>query len=230
MAVPISLKLRPLFSKGNAVSPVTDPSDSFYLISIGLGHTADARMGQAAQLAFSLGLHSDEKTESLGLDAIEVQLRRRVFWQLYASDKTRAIPGLPMLVNDFQGVCSFPEPVDDDFVTSQGMFPQPPNRTSVLCGFVIVSQVFRILSECFFHHRCITTGLATISTTWTLDAEDRLHRVLMDMPPAIQDPVAHSAGALTPVFAMQRANILITAAIAKFALVSVSTVTPNAWR
>jgi hypothetical protein len=39
------------------------------------------------QLAFCLGLHSDAKTAALGLDHIEVQLRRRVFWQLYASDK-----------------------------------------------------------------------------------------------------------------------------------------------
>ena len=44
-------------------------------------------MGQAVQLAFSMGMHSDDKTNALGLDTIEVQLRRRVFWQLYASDK-----------------------------------------------------------------------------------------------------------------------------------------------
>lgn len=64
-----------------------DPSDNFYLLSIGLTHTAAARLGQAVQLAFSLGLHNDAKTAALGLDAVEVQLRRRVFWQLYASDK-----------------------------------------------------------------------------------------------------------------------------------------------
>jgi hypothetical protein len=64
-----------------------DRSDTFYLLSIGLGHTAGARVGQAIQLAYSMGLHSDAKTNALGLDAIEIQLRRRVFWQLYASDK-----------------------------------------------------------------------------------------------------------------------------------------------
>lgn len=62
-------------------------SDTFYLLSIGLTHTAGARLGQAIQLAFSMGMHSDVKTQALGLDAIEVQLRRRVFWQLYAGDK-----------------------------------------------------------------------------------------------------------------------------------------------
>lgn len=64
-----------------------DSSDNFYLLSIGLQHTAAARLGQAVQLAFCLGLHSDARTEALGLDPVEVQLRRRVFWQLYASDK-----------------------------------------------------------------------------------------------------------------------------------------------
>ena len=64
-----------------------DPSDTFYLLSIGLGHTAGSRLGQAVQLAFSMGMHSDDKTNTLGLDAIEIELRRRVFWQLYASDK-----------------------------------------------------------------------------------------------------------------------------------------------
>ena len=62
-------------------------SDTFYLLSIGLGHTAASRLGQACQLAFSMGMHDDAKTDTLGLDAIEIQLRRRVFWQLYVSDK-----------------------------------------------------------------------------------------------------------------------------------------------
>jgi hypothetical protein len=124
-----------------------------------------------------------------------------------------------MLINDFQGVCSLPEPIDDEFITSQGMFPQPPNRTSVLAGFVCLSRIFRILSECFFHHRCVTSDLRTISTDWTVDAEDRLHAVLREMPAAIQDPMINPSEAARQVFAMQRANILITAAIAKFALV-----------
>ncbi len=65
----------------------TMSSDNFYLVSIGLSHTAGARLGVAVQLAFSLGLHSDSKTAALGLDCVEIQLRRRVFWQLYCSDK-----------------------------------------------------------------------------------------------------------------------------------------------
>jgi len=128
-----------------------------------------------------------------------------------------------MLINDFQGVCSLPEPVDDDFITSQGMFPQPASRVSVLAGFVAIAREFQIISECFFHHRCIiNTGSKMISTSWTVEAEDKLHRLLRDLPTAIQDPMTNSTEAAKQSFAMQRANILITAAIAKFALVSFS--------
>lgn len=124
-----------------------------------------------------------------------------------------------MLINDFQSVSSLPSPIDDEFITSQGMFPQPSSKTSILSGFVIVSQVFRILSETFFHHRCVTTGFKGVGIGWTIEAEERLHKVLKDMPLAIQDPEGHG-GIGKGVFAMQRANVLITAAITKFALVS----------
>jgi len=59
-----------------------------------------------------------------------------------------------------------------------------------------------------------------ISTSWTVEAEDKLHGLLRDLPTAIQDPMTNSTEAAKQSFAMQRANILITAAIAKFALVS----------
>ena len=215
----------------NACCLLLTTSDHFYLLSIGLMHTAAARLGQAVQLAFSLDLHKDSKTQ--GLDAVEVQLRRRVFWQLYASDKyvttqarsltcrrTRAIFGNPMLINDFQGVCSYPEATDDEFITSQGMFPQPASKTSLLAGFVAVSKLFRILSECFFHDRCIRSQLQTISLDWTSDADDRVHDVLRDLPAAIQDPNTVPLEENRQGFATQRANILITVAIVKFALVS----------
>lgn len=130
-----------------------------------------------------------------------------------------------MLLNDFQGLPSLPEPVDDDFITTQGSFPQPPARTSVLAGFVCLSRIFKIVSECFFHHRCAnladsSLALPKVGIEWTIGAEDRLHGVLRDMPAVIQDPMVHPNEAARQVFAMQRANILITAAIAKFALVS----------
>lgn len=174
-----------------------------------------------------------------------------------------------MLINDYQGIPSLPDPTDDELITSQGMFPQPSSRTSVLAGFVSLSKVFKILSECFFHHRLVTSnlnhfhsgigggghgsgggsggkpigvamggmgtatgnmgtsgggggggGMGMIGIEWTLQAEENLHNVLREMPEVIQDPNMAVTQASRQVFGMQRANILITAAICKFALVS----------
>lgn len=131
-----------------------------------------------------------------------------------------------MLLNDFQGTPSFPEATDDEHITSQGYFPQPADRTSVLAGFVSLSKIFTIISECFFHHRSVasstTLALPHVGIEWTYSAEDRLHGVLRDMPEVMQDPLRNTDAAARQVFAMQRANVLITAGIAKFALVSTS--------
>jgi hypothetical protein len=134
--------------------------------------------------------------------------------------RTRAISGLPMLVNDFQGVCSLPEPIDDEFITSQGYFFQPRTSISVMVGFVTVSKIFRILSEVFFHHRALTTGFNNVPLEWTITIEHRLHSILSELPNEIMQPMINNTETLRQVFAMQRANILITIAICRFALVS----------
>ena len=108
---------------------------------------------------------------------------------------TRAVPGPLMLINDFQGVPSLPESIDNDFITSQGTFPQPLKRISVIAGFISVCRMFRILSEHFFHHRCIISDLRTVTVVWTVDTEDRLHQILREMPNAIQDPMINETGA-----------------------------------
>ena len=124
------------------------------------------------------------------------------------------------MINDFQGVCSLPNPVDDELITSQGSFPQPPSRPSAIAGFVIVSKLFRVLSECFFHHRCIINDIQTVDSAWTVGIEDRIHQLLAEFPEVSHENSMNSTGNIKNMLAVQRANILITAAICKFALVS----------
>ncbi len=45
-----------------------------------------AVLSEAISLAYVMGLNDDERTASLGLDDVEVQMRRRTFWLLYAID------------------------------------------------------------------------------------------------------------------------------------------------
>jgi hypothetical protein len=138
-----------------------------------------------------------------------------------------------MLLNDFQGVCSFPEETDDEFITSQGTFPQPPSRVSYLVGFVSVCKVFRLLSETFFVHRSLHSPCGprpNVTTAWAVQAEDRVHAVVADLPSVMQANGGNEPGLTESnkeVFAMQRANVLITAAIAKFALVRFGNMRPR---
>jgi hypothetical protein len=114
------------------------------------------------------------------------------------------------MMNDNEGLCSLPLEVDDDFITAQGSFPQPSNRTSIMVGFVAVSKLFKIMSEVLFRHRCClnrfnlsnqwendpppgdpTSTAAPMSmdeiirreSTWIVRAHDRIREVLDGLPP-----------------------------------------------
>lgn len=114
------------------------------------------------------------------------------------------------MMNDQEGLCSLPLEIDDDFITAQGSFPQPANRTSTMVGFVAVSKLFKIMSEVLFRHRCVTNRFnlsnqwendpppgdptATSSTMgmdelirreseWIVRAHDRIREVLDGLPP-----------------------------------------------
>ena len=43
-------------------------------------------LSEACQLMHLLHMHDDEVTAGLGLDAVEVQMRRRIWWHVYAVD------------------------------------------------------------------------------------------------------------------------------------------------
>ena len=163
-------------------------------------------MAEAIALAYRMNMHDDVRTASTGVDHTEIQLRRRTFWHLYAIDKTEASSGTPSMMNDHEGLCSLPLEVDDDFITAQGSFPQPPQRTSIMVGFVAVSKLFKIMSEVLFRHRCVQArfhlssvwesdplpgesgqsdmeSIIVRESEWIVRAHDRIREVLDGLPP-----------------------------------------------
>jgi hypothetical protein len=99
-----------------------------------------------------------------------------------------------------------------------------------MIGFVAVTKLFRIMSECLFRHRIIKNrpfpGLGDYSTDmeWIAEANERIAGVFDELPPVLSSVDGKEGGAgldpdLLAVFGMQRANLLITAASVKFALV-----------
>jgi hypothetical protein len=66
------------------VSPRTTSCDHIYLGSTGNDNAANAILAEAMRLAIAMGLHDDSVAEQAGMDAIEKETRRRVFWVLCA--------------------------------------------------------------------------------------------------------------------------------------------------
>ncbi|WVQ97169.1 hypothetical protein IAU59_004279 [Kwoniella sp. CBS 9459] len=90
----------------------------------------------------------EEKTYAL-LNPLERILQRRAFWVMYGADRTiAAIEGTPVFFHEDD--CSdvaYPEEVDDEYISEQGILPQPEGHTSILSGFHYISRLHRITGQ-----------------------------------------------------------------------------------
>lgn len=84
---------------------------------------------------------------------ITSQLARRVFWIVYTKDKTDAMSGRALILNDFEGLPPLPDEVDDEYITPAGALEQPKGKLSHMTGFLAVVRVFQVLSQCITRHR-----------------------------------------------------------------------------
>lgn len=118
---------------------------------------------------------------------------------------------MPLHLNNYEGHPAYPQEVDDDLITSQGTFMQPPGRTSYMVGFVVLSKIFRILAECLLRHRRYTRAPTVYDTIreaseWINEAHDRCRAILDGLPPALQasGPANEPNEEAAAVFGMQR--------------------------
>lgn len=84
---------------------------------------------------------------------ILTQLARRVFWIVYTKDKTDAMSGRALILNDFEGLPPLPDEVDDEYITPNGIVGQPEGKLSHMAGFRAICRIFQVLSQCITRHR-----------------------------------------------------------------------------
>ena len=134
-----------------------------YLGSTGRTYAANAIHGELVRTAFSVNLHDETKPlpSSSGTTAgapsgppqlteIERQLRRRVYYLIYGSDKTISVlSDEPISLRDADTVgVEIPVAVDDDQIFPHKIGKQPAERgPSILNGFETVSKLHRVMSE-----------------------------------------------------------------------------------
>jgi hypothetical protein len=133
---------------------------------------------------------------------------------------------MQILMNDFEGVPPYPLCIDDELITTEGNLPQPANRPSYMTGFVANVQLMQILSECMRRHRTYQTSPVDTDVyailMWIEKAQTRMRQIIQGLPDVLgpSPPQGTTLSDQSEVFATQRANLLITAVSAEFALVS----------
>ena len=191
-----------------------------------------------------LHMHDDDMTATMGLDAVEVQMRRRIWWHVYAVDmyvfldteltnSTEASAGQMIHLNSFEGQPAFPSAIDDEYLTAQGAFPQPPASTSYIVGLVACVRLFPVLEQVLIRSRTLRTRIKqrrfmsdteiTREQEWIVTANSEVDIIMDGLPDVLKmgwtidedmDEVRLA------VMGMQRANMAITAVSIRFALVS----------
>lgn len=108
---------------------------------------------QANQCALALRLNEESSYE--GLNPIESEIRRRIYWLLFQADKSTACMRartICLRLEDAPGL-RLPTEVDDEQITANGILPQPLGRTPTITGFNIVTNLFRILNDALLLQR-----------------------------------------------------------------------------
>jgi hypothetical protein len=120
--------------------------DCTYHFCEGHDATQHAAFGEAAHIAVTLRMHEEASYE--GLDPIECEVRRRVFWLLFGADKSMSILlGRPICLRDEDCTVHFPKELDDEYITPSAYLPQPHGKTAIVSGLNYISRIFALLGE-----------------------------------------------------------------------------------
>ncbi|OCF33250.1 hypothetical protein I316_04991 [Kwoniella heveanensis BCC8398] len=99
--------------------------------------------------SYLLALRAHEEKSYALLNPLERALQRRAFWVTYGADVSiAAIEGSPVFFHeDDCADVAYPEEIDDEYISEQGILPQPEGHTSALSGFHYISRLHRITGQ-----------------------------------------------------------------------------------
>ncbi|USW47686.1 hypothetical protein Slin15195_G010050 [Septoria linicola] len=104
-----------------------------------------AYVGVALRSALRLGLH---RAAAGRFDPIEAETRKRVFWIVRKMDVyVGAMLGLPQTLSDEDVDQEYPLEVDDEYITKDGILPQPDGVVSLLTAFNAHTRLVQILQK-----------------------------------------------------------------------------------
>ncbi|KAJ5131447.1 uncharacterized protein N7515_007486 [Penicillium bovifimosum] len=172
---------------------------SIFLYEVNAKSASWVWIGSAVRVAQEIGLHID----SGPWPAVEGEMRKRVWWGLYAWDRLLALEtGKPVLINDQDCDIDLPCPVDDQYITEAGKNPESQQTTPLLATIHVVRSIGQLTR---------TLRSATISPATLETFELHFNTCLATFPSQYhpktdQDLDPHS---LAPVIYLQNARLLL---------------------
>ncbi len=186
--------------------------DHIYLGTVGKTNAANAVLAEAVRVAYTLALHDESKNSAAanaapyGLDAssfahyraptanaVERELRKRMFWVLHGSSTTIAmLQDEPALIHAIDACVDLPLAVDEEALANPR---HVQSRPSVLCGFLTVTRLHQVMLELLESYRrdrrfpIDDLGVARSRVRYLADVLSRLQHAIDDMPEELRKPV-----------------------------------------
>ena len=119
-----------------------------YLLHTSRPNQAWYVFGTTVQFAMALGLHRARPSAAPRLDTITAECRKRAFWAAFALDAyLSAILGRPSMVHSDDVDQQFPEAVDDENITADGIVANHLGKDSVNQASVFHAKITRIFKK-----------------------------------------------------------------------------------
>ena len=116
-----------------------------YAVGLGKLSKTAALLAEAVTMSIDAGLHRSADNYDL-FDPIEDEVRKRTFWCVYIWDKQfGAHFGRPSLLRLRDCDVAEPSPVDDEFITREGVGIPPPGTECRLSAFVFSLRIMVVL-------------------------------------------------------------------------------------
>ncbi|KAF9883178.1 hypothetical protein FE257_003898 [Aspergillus nanangensis] len=172
---------------------------SIFLYEVNAKSASWVWIGSAVRVAQEIGLH----VNSGPWPALEGEMRKRVWWGMYAWDRLLALEmGKPVLINDQDCDVGLPNFGDDQTIAEEDSVPENQQKTPLLATIHVVrsiGQLTRTIRSC------------TIRPA-TIDTFERYFYTCLDIFPPQHRPDSHQyldPRSLAPIIHLQNARLIL---------------------
>jgi hypothetical protein len=118
-----------------------------YAVGLGKLSKAASLLAEAVTMCIDAGLHRSADSYDL-FDPIEDEVRKRTFWCVYIWDKQLSAHfGRPPMIRLRDCDVAEPSPVDDEFITKDGLGTPPPGTECRLGAFIVSLRIMVVLES-----------------------------------------------------------------------------------